>query len=49
MLLELRALGDAVLIGSRTLRAEGYARLVRARRGGSGGARRGWRRTRSRC
>ena len=30
MLLELRALGDAVLIGSRTLRAEGYARLVRA-------------------
>ena len=28
MLLELRALSDAVLIGSGTLRAEGYARLV---------------------
>ena len=28
MLLELRALADAVLIGSGTLRAEGYARLV---------------------
>ena len=30
MLLELRALADAVLIGSGTLRAEGYARLVGA-------------------
>src|SRR3954452_20486817 len=28
MLLELRALADAVLIGTGTLRAEGYARLV---------------------
>ncbi len=30
MLLELRALADAVLIGTGTLRAEGYARLVRS-------------------
>ena len=30
MLLELRALADAVLIGSGTLRAEGYARLIGA-------------------
>ena len=30
MLLELRAMADAVLIGSGTLRAEGYARLVKA-------------------
>jgi riboflavin-specific deaminase-like protein len=41
MLLELRALADAVLIGSGTLRAEGYARLVgsqerRARREAAG-------------
>ena len=41
MLLELRALADAVLIGSGTLRAEGYARLVgseqrRARRQAAG-------------
>ena len=31
MLLELRALADAVLIGTGTLRAEGYERLVRSR------------------
>ena len=41
MLLELRALADAVLIGTGTLRAEGYARLVgseerRARREAAG-------------
>ena len=41
MLLELRALADAVLIGTGTLRAEGYARLVgseerRARRRAAG-------------
>src|SRR5205814_750199 len=30
MLLSLRAAADAVLIGSGTLRAEGYARLVRS-------------------
>ena len=30
MLLEMRVLADAVLIGSGTLRAEGYARLVRS-------------------
>ena len=41
MLLELRAIADAVLIGTGTLRAEGYARLVgsaerRARREASG-------------
>jgi riboflavin-specific deaminase-like protein len=44
MLLELRALADAVLIGTGTLRAEGYARLVgsearRARREAAGLAR----------
>jgi riboflavin biosynthesis pyrimidine reductase len=43
MLLELRALSDAVLIGTGTLRAEGYARLVgsperRARREAAGQA-----------
>jgi riboflavin biosynthesis pyrimidine reductase len=41
MLLELRALGDALLIGAGTLRAEGYARLLgsparRARREAAG-------------
>ena len=41
MLLELRALADAVLIGSGTLRVEGYARLIgaeqrRARREAAG-------------
>ena len=46
LLTELRALADAVLIGTGTLRAEGYARLVaqpgadRAPRGGRAGRRR---------
>ena len=50
LLLELRAIADAVLIGTGTVRAEGYARLLR-QRGAAGAAdrRRASPRTRSRC
>ena len=48
LLLELRTIADAVLIGTGTLRAEGYDRLVRARSGARGGSPPAWPRTRSR-
>ena len=41
-------MADAVLIGTGTLRAEGYDRLVRSDERRGGGWRMGWPRTRSR-
>ena len=43
---QLRAIADAVLIGTGTLRAEGYDRLVTAGSGGSDAGPPGWPRTR---
>ena len=49
MLLSLRDVADAVLIGPGTVRAEGYARLIGAPERRARAAPRGWRRTRRRA
>ena len=49
MLVELRTIADAVLVGPSTVRAEGYGDLAARRSGASAGARPAWPSARWRC